>query len=47
MAKYSVHKQPVETFLSWIKSCDIAIPEIQRTFVWNPLKVTDFKNIIY
>jgi hypothetical protein len=30
MAKYSVHQQPVETLLSWIKSGDIAIPEIQR-----------------
>ena len=27
MAKYSVHQQPVETLLSWIKSGDIAIPE--------------------
>ena len=33
MAKYSVNQQPAETLLSWIKSGDIAIPEIQRPFV--------------
>ena len=25
MAKYSVHQQPVETLLSWIKSGDTAV----------------------
>lgn len=25
MAKYSVHQQPVETLLSWIKSGDIVM----------------------
>lgn len=34
MSKYSVHQQPVETLLSWIKAGEIAIPEIQRPFVW-------------
>jgi hypothetical protein len=32
MAKYSVHQQPVETLLSWIKSGDIAIPEMDIWF---------------
>ena len=32
MAKYSVHQQPVETLLSWIKSVEIASPVIQRRF---------------
>jgi hypothetical protein len=41
MAKYSVHQQPAETLLSWIKSGDIAIPEIQRPFVGNGAKVRD------
>ena len=41
MAKYSVTQQPVETLLSWIKSNEIAIPEIQRPFVWKAAKVRD------
>lgn len=47
MAKYSVHQQPVETLLSWIKSGDIAIPEIQRPFVWNSTKVRDLIDSLY
>lgn len=47
MAKYSVHQQPVETLLSWIKSGDIAIPEIQRPFVWNGAKVRDLIDSLY
>jgi hypothetical protein len=30
MAKHSVHQQPVETLLSWIKSGDIAKSSSQR-----------------
>jgi len=47
MAKYSVHQQPVETLLSWIKSGEIAIPEIQRPFVWKSSKVRDFIDSLY
>ncbi|PQJ72759.1 GmrSD restriction endonuclease domain-containing protein [Polaribacter butkevichii] len=47
MAKYSVHQQPVETLLSWIKSGDIAIPEIQRPFVWKAAKVRDLIDSLY
>ncbi|MFQ6600641.1 DUF262 domain-containing protein [Flavobacterium sp. C3NV] len=47
MAKYSVHQQPIETLLSWIKSGDIAIPEIQRPFVWNSTKVRDLIDSLY
>jgi len=47
MAKYSVHQQPVETLLSWIKSGEIAIPEIQRPFVWKASKVRDFIDSLY
>ncbi|MCL4305659.1 DUF262 domain-containing protein [bacterium] len=39
--KYSVTQQPIETLLSWVKSGEIAIPEIQRPFVWNKTKVRD------
>jgi len=47
MSKYSVHQQPVETLLSWIKSGEIAIPEIQRPFVWKSKKVRDFIDSLY
>ena len=33
MPKYSVHQQPVETLLSWIKSGDIAIAETQQLYI--------------
>jgi uncharacterized protein with ParB-like and HNH nuclease domain len=41
MSKYAVQQQPVETLLTWIKSGEIAIPEIQRPFVWKAAKVRD------
>jgi uncharacterized protein with ParB-like and HNH nuclease domain len=47
MSKYSVHQQPVETLLSWIKSKEIAIPEIQRPFVWKASKVRDLIDSLY
>lgn len=47
MSLYSVHQQPVETLLSWIKSNEIAIPEIQRPFVWKPKKVRDLIDSLY
>ncbi|MFN8415444.1 MAG: DUF262 domain-containing protein [Cytophagaceae bacterium] len=47
MAKYSVHQQPVETLLSWIKAGEIAIPEIQRPFVWKASKVRDLIDSLY
>ncbi|MBK1831340.1 DUF262 domain-containing protein [Verrucomicrobiaceae bacterium R5-34] len=47
MAKYSVHQQPVDTLLTWIKSGEIAIPEIQRPFVWKASKVRDLIDSLY
>jgi hypothetical protein len=47
MAKYSVHQQQVETLLTWIKTGEIAIPEIQRPFVWKPVKVRDLIDSLY
>jgi len=32
--KYSVNQYLIETVLAWVKSGEIAIPEIQRPFVW-------------
>lgn len=47
MSKYSVHQQPVETILTWIKSAEIAIPEIQRPFVWKAARVRDLIDSLY
>lgn len=47
MSKYSVQQQPIETLLSWIKSGEIAIPEIQRPFVWNASKVRDLLDSLH
>ncbi|MCG7657566.1 GmrSD restriction endonuclease domain-containing protein [Wielerella bovis] len=47
MAKYSVHQYSIEILLAWIKSGEIAIPEIQRPFVWNASKVRDLIDSLY
>lgn len=47
MSKYSVHQSAVENILSWITSKEIAIPEIQRPFVWKPSKVRDLIDSLY
>ncbi len=44
---YSVNQYPVEALLTWIKTGDIAIPEIQRPFVWDGAKVRDFIDSLY
>ncbi len=45
--KYSVNQHPIQTILSWINSDEIAIPEIQRPFVWSNSKVRDFIDSLY
>ncbi len=45
--RYSVNQYPVETLLTWIKSDEIAIPDIQRPFVWDAAKVRDFVDSLY
>lgn len=45
--KYSVNQQLIETVLSWVKSGEIAIPEIQRPFVWDATKVRDLMDSLY
>ncbi len=47
MQKYSVNQQLNETLLSWVKSGEIAIPEIQRPFVWDAAKVRDLLDSLY
>lgn len=45
--RYSVTPQPVETLLTWVKSGEIAIPEIQRPFVWEASKVRNLLDSLY
>lgn len=45
--KFSVNQQLISTVLSWIESDEIAIPEIQRPFVWNATKVRDLIDSLY
>ncbi len=37
--RYSVTQPPIATLFTWLKSGEIAIPEIQRPFVWSAVKV--------
>jgi hypothetical protein len=45
--KYSVNQHLIETILAWVKSGEIAIPEIQRPFVWDSSKVRDLLDSLY
>jgi hypothetical protein len=45
--RYSVTPHPVETLLTWVKSKEIAIPEIQRPFVWEAVQVRDLLDSLY
>ncbi|PWK16093.1 uncharacterized protein DUF262 [Arcicella aurantiaca] len=47
MQKYSVNQQLIETLLAWVNSGDIAIPEIQRPFVWDSSKVRNLMDSLY
>lgn len=47
MQKYSVNQQLIETVLAWVNSGEIAIPEIQRPFVWDSSKVRDLMDSLY
>lgn len=47
MARYSVNNYTVDTLLASIKSGEIAIPEMQRPFVWDASKVRDLMDSLY
>lgn len=47
MQKYAVNQQLIETLLAWVNSGEIAIPEIQRPFVWDGSKVRDLMDSLY
>ncbi len=45
--RYSVTPHPIETLLTWVKSDEIAVPEIQRPFVWDAIKVRNLLDSLY
>lgn len=47
MAQFDVYSTAVENIISWIKSGEVAIPEIQRPFVWDGTKVRDLLDSLY
>ena len=47
MIKYEVNNSSIDGILSFIKNGEIAIPEIQRPFVWDSSKVRDLIDSLY
>ena len=47
MAQYVVNNYSVDSIISWINSEEIAIPEMQRPFVWDSTKVRDLIDSLY
>lgn len=47
MTKYAVQQHSVETLLTWVKSRQVAIPELQRPSVWDSTKVRDLLDSLY
>jgi len=47
MQKYQVNQYTVDSVVNWVKSGEIAIPEIQRPFVWKSSKVRDLMDSLY
>ena len=45
--QYSVNQHPIQALLTWIESGEIAIPEIQRPFVWSATKVRNLMDSLY
>ena len=45
--QYAVTQPPIQTLLAWIDSGEIAIPEIQRPFVWSAVKVRNFLDSLF
>ncbi|NOZ06099.1 MAG: DUF262 domain-containing protein, partial [Chloroflexi bacterium] len=45
--QYSVNQHPIQALLTWVQSGEVAIPEIQRPFVWSATKVRDLMDSLY
>ena len=42
--RYAVTPNPIELIFTWVKSSEIAIPEVQSPFVW---KANNARNMLY
>lgn len=47
MQKYTVNQCFISNILNWVQEKEIAIPEIQRPFVWDSTKVRDLMDSLY
>lgn len=47
MTRYSVNNYTVDVLLADIKSGNIAIPEMQRPFVWDATQVRDLMDSLF
>jgi hypothetical protein len=47
LSNYQVNNTNVNALISWIEQGIVAIPEIQRPFVWKPSKVRDLLDSLY
>lgn len=47
MAKYEIESYDIVSILNYIKNGEMAVPEIQRPFVWKPKKVRDLIDSLY
>lgn len=45
--RYSVTQPHIETLFAWINTGEVAIPEIQRPFVWDAVKVRNFLDSLF
>jgi hypothetical protein len=47
LQRYAVTQHPIDTLFTWIKTGEIAIPEIQRPFVWDATKVRNLLDSLF
>ena len=47
MARFEVNRKSIENIISEIKDGEIAIPELQRPFVWSGTQVRDLMDSLY
>ena len=45
--QYEISQHQIDSILNWVKTSEIAIPEIQRPFVWNTTQVRDLMDSLY
>lgn len=45
--RYSVTQPPIRNLITWVEGGEIAIPEIQRPFVWTAVKVRNFLDSLF